>query len=117
MLPGTYAYVAAGHLGKAVMVDTGNAGALSVAPWQIALGAGATLGTIAFIGQLAKRAVEEADAEARAEEEAAAAAAAGAAREVVAPEPHGGAPEGDDAGGDAAGAPLLPLRQEQRHQR
>ena len=78
MLPGTYAYVTAGHLGKSVLLEAGAAGAgagASVAPWQVALGAAASLLAIAFVGQLAKNAVEEADAEAAAEAEAAATAA------------------------------------------
>lgn len=67
MLPGTYAYVTAGHVGKAILVE-GQAGAVSVAPWQVLLGLGASLLAIGFIGQLAKKAVEEADEEAQEQE-------------------------------------------------
>ncbi|KAI8466564.1 MAG: snare associated Golgi protein-domain-containing protein [Monoraphidium minutum] len=68
MMPGTYAYVTAGHLGKAMLVEGGGAGAgLAVAPWQVGAGVGASVLAVAFIGQLAKRAVEEADAEAAVE--------------------------------------------------
>jgi len=96
MLPGTAAYVFAGHVGKAIMIDAPEgaapgAGGLSVAPWQIALGLGFSVAALAFIGQLAKRAVEDADAEAQAAdaaaktaEEAAAAAAAVAAAAAAA---------------------------------
>jgi uncharacterized membrane protein YdjX (TVP38/TMEM64 family) len=67
MLPGTYAYVTAGHFSKAVLVE--GEGSLSVEPWQIALGIGATALALGFIGQLAKKAVEEADQEALAEQQ------------------------------------------------
>ncbi|GBF96563.1 hypothetical protein Rsub_09146 [Raphidocelis subcapitata] len=63
MLPGTYAYVAAGHVGKAIMIEGGEGSGLSVAPWQVVVGLTASLLAIGFIGQLAKRAVEEADSE------------------------------------------------------
>ncbi|GBF88152.1 membrane protein [Raphidocelis subcapitata] len=84
ILPGTYAYVTAGHVGKAVLLEGGGAGALGVAPWQVGLGVGASLLAIAVIGQMARKAIEEADADAEgggrdAGEDAAAAAAAGAA--------------------------------------
>jgi hypothetical protein len=65
MLPGTYAYVTAGHLGRAVLMEGGES-ALSIAPWQVAVGVGASLLAIGFIGQIAKRAIDEADAEAEA---------------------------------------------------
>jgi hypothetical protein len=63
MLPGTYAYVTAGHIGRAILIDGGEGG-LSVAPWQVAVGVGASLLAIGFIGTLAKRAIDEADADA-----------------------------------------------------
>jgi uncharacterized membrane protein YdjX (TVP38/TMEM64 family) len=63
MLPGTCAYVSAGHFGKAVLVEGAGEG-LGVAPWQVALGATASLLAIGYVGQLAKRAIDEADAEA-----------------------------------------------------
>jgi uncharacterized membrane protein YdjX (TVP38/TMEM64 family) len=66
MLPGTYAYVTAGHVGKAVLLEGHGEAALGVAPWQVALGLTASLVAITVIGQLAKRAIEEADAEAAA---------------------------------------------------
>lgn len=68
MMPGTYAYVTAGHLGKAILVEGGEGG-LSVAPWQVMVGLGASLLAIGFIGQVAKRAIDEADAEVMGHEE------------------------------------------------
>lgn len=59
MLPGTCAYVTAGHVGKAVLLEGGS---MSVAPWQVATGLGASLLALAFIGQMARSAIEEADA-------------------------------------------------------
>jgi hypothetical protein len=87
MLPGTYAYVTTGHVGKAVFLDSnpqpaaadgsalpgdnGGGGALHIAPWQLVLGLVTSVAALAFVGHLARKAVMEADAEARAEEEAA----------------------------------------------
>jgi len=102
ILPGTYAYVTAGHVGRAILIQGGTAAAagegsvaaaaaagegLSVAPWQVGIGLGASLLAIAFIGQMAKRAIDEAD-----EESAAAAASAGenggpAPRQQLQPQP------------------------------
>jgi hypothetical protein len=70
MLPGTFAYVTTGHAGKSVLLEGGGGDALSVAPWQVGLGITATVVALGFIGQLAKKAVEEADAEVREQEEA-----------------------------------------------
>ena len=94
MLPGTYAYVSAGYVGKAVLLEgtahAGDGGGFDLAPWQIALGVGASILAIGFIGQLAKRAIEEADdgggefAPVATEEAAAAAAAASAAASAAA---------------------------------
>jgi hypothetical protein len=74
ILPGTYAYVTAGHVSKAILLQGGSAaaagaaggggGGMSVAPWQLAVGVGASLVAIAFIGQIATKAIEEADREA-----------------------------------------------------
>jgi hypothetical protein len=110
MLPGTYAYVAAGHVGKSVLIDTGEGGGgLSVAPWQVVVGIGASLLAIGFIGQLAKRAVEEADAEALAAE--AAASAAGEdpeAQRLLAQSPPGGPERGGGGAAPPAGRPPPP---------
>ena len=95
MLPGTYAYVTTGHVGKAVLMENGGGDGLSVAPWQVVLGLGASLLAIGYIGQLAKRAVEEADAEAL---------MAGEAHALSQAPPHGAGPAGAAAGGAAAAA-------------
>jgi uncharacterized membrane protein YdjX (TVP38/TMEM64 family) len=76
MLPGTYAYVTAGHLGKAALVageGEGAGGPLAAllgggegggaGGWQLALGLGATVLALGFVGRLAKTAVEDAEAE------------------------------------------------------
>lgn len=76
MLPGTYAYVTAGHVGKAVLSE--GEGSLGVETWQVALAFGATAIALGFVGRLAKQAVEEADREALQEQEQEAAAAAAA---------------------------------------
>ncbi len=57
MLPGTYAYVSAGHIGKAVLNE--GEGFLDVPPWQLALGLGVTLLAIGFVGRIAKDALAE----------------------------------------------------------
>ncbi|GLC37887.1 hypothetical protein PLESTM_000659800 [Pleodorina starrii] len=67
MLPGTYAYVSAGHLGKAALMD--GEGSVGVESWQVALGLGVTLLAIGYVGQLAKNAIEEAEAGSDIEEE------------------------------------------------
>eukprot|EP00882_Tetradesmus_deserticola_P002585 GHRQ01002750.1.p1 GENE.GHRQ01002750.1~~GHRQ01002750.1.p1 ORF type:complete len:381 (+),score=131.23 GHRQ01002750.1:226-1368(+) len=72
MLPGTYAYVAAGHVGKAVLSE--GEGGLGVENWQVGLALGATAIALGFVGRLAKQAVEEADKEALQEQQAEAAA-------------------------------------------
>lgn len=77
MLPGTYAYVTAGHVGAAVLTGGGE-GALGLETWQVGLALGATVLALGFVGQLAKKAVEEADEEARLEQAAAAASSAAA---------------------------------------
>lgn len=59
MLPGTYAYVTAGHLGKAVLMH--GEGSLGVESWQVALGAASTLLALAFVGRLAKKAIDSVD--------------------------------------------------------
>jgi uncharacterized membrane protein YdjX (TVP38/TMEM64 family) len=84
MLPGTYAYVTAGHVGKAVFTE-GSEGGLGVENWQVGVALGATVLALGFVGQLAKRAVEEADQEALQEQAAAATAAAAAAAQAAAP--------------------------------
>jgi len=61
MLPGTYAYVGAGHVGKAVFME--GEGSLSVEMWQVGVGIGVTLIALGFVGQLAKKAIEEVEAE------------------------------------------------------
>lgn len=58
-LPGTYAYVSAGHVGKAVL--DGGEGSFSVETWQVALGLGVTVLALGFVGQLAKQAIKEMD--------------------------------------------------------
>ncbi|KAG2448463.1 hypothetical protein HYH02_006355 [Chlamydomonas schloesseri] len=67
MLPGTYAYVTTGHLGKAALME--GEGSLGVESWQVALGLGVTLLAIGYVGQLAKGALEEAEKESDVEEE------------------------------------------------
>jgi hypothetical protein len=65
--PGTYAYVTAGHVGKAVLTE--GEGSLGVESWQVALALGATALALGFVGQLAKQAVVEADREVLLEEQ------------------------------------------------
>lgn len=93
---GTYAYVTAGHVGKAVLTE--GEGSFGVESWQVAVALGATILALGFVGRLAKNAVEEADREAIEEQKqkqqkqkqelkkqqaTAAEAAAGAKREAV----------------------------------
>lgn len=61
MAPGTYAYVSAGHIGKAVLAEAGE-GSTGVEAWPaVWLGLGATLLAIAYVGRLAKKAIDEVD--------------------------------------------------------
>lgn len=62
LLAGTYAYVTAGHVGKAVLTE--GEGSFGVESWQVAVALGATVLALGFVGRLAKNAVEEADREA-----------------------------------------------------
>mmetsp|Transcript_7113 Transcript_7113/g.12223 ORF Transcript_7113/g.12223 Transcript_7113/m.12223 type:complete len:385 (-) Transcript_7113:847-2001(-) len=57
MLPGTYAYVHAGAVGRAFM--EGNTGEFSVETWQVGVGLAATVLALAFVGRLAQAAIEE----------------------------------------------------------
>lgn len=87
MLPGTWAYVGTGHVGKAVLLE--GTGSLNMDLWQVrpilsrrndqpkidicspilalllqvGIGIGATLLALGFVGQLAKKAIEDIDAE------------------------------------------------------
>ena len=63
---GTYAYVTAGHVGKAVLTE--GEGSFGVESWQVAVALGATVLALGFVGRLARNAVEEADREALAEQ-------------------------------------------------
>ena len=56
-----------GHVGKAVL--TKGEGAISFDSWHVGLALGATLLALGFVGRLATKAVEEADAEALAEQQ------------------------------------------------
>lgn len=58
---GTYAYVTAGHVGKAVLTE--GEGGLGVESWQVGLALGATAIALGFVGRLAQQAVLEADQE------------------------------------------------------
>ncbi len=80
MLPGTYAFVGTGYVGKAVLEG---GGVLGVETWQVktqtgtrlcplnyiplsstlqlGLGIGATLLALGFVGQIAKQAIEDMD--------------------------------------------------------
>lgn len=62
MLPGTFAFVSAGHAGKAVLTGV-EGGTMSLEIWQIVLGLSATAGALGFVGALAKKAIDEADSE------------------------------------------------------
>eukprot|EP00798_Chlamydomonas_sp_ICE-L_P020916 gene20916-27764_t len=61
MLPGTYAFVSAGDFGAAVLMN--GEGSLEVSPLQIGVGLAVTVVALGFIGQLAKKAIEDADRE------------------------------------------------------
>jgi hypothetical protein len=65
-LAGTYAYVTAGHVGKAVLTE--GEGSFGVESWQVAVALGATVLALGFVGRLAQNAVEEADREVLEEE-------------------------------------------------
>jgi hypothetical protein len=54
-------YVHAGYIGRAVFME--GEGSLPINAWQVGLGLGATLLALGFVGQLAKKAVEEVDKE------------------------------------------------------
>ena len=74
MLPGTVAYVAAGSYGRALLgVEGGGEGAAAamgpaVQPWQVALGLALSAASLAYVGRLATKALEEATEEIAAEE-------------------------------------------------
>ena len=60
MLPGTIAYVAAGHYGREMLVGGGDGGGgLSVEPWQLALGGALSVASLAYVGRLAAQAIQE----------------------------------------------------------
>lgn len=83
MLPGTVAYVAAGSYGRALLGvggeggigiggggdGGGGGGPLPVQPWQVALGLALSAASLAYVGRLATKALEEATEEIEAEEE------------------------------------------------
>ncbi|KXZ55176.1 hypothetical protein GPECTOR_3g322 [Gonium pectorale] len=66
MLPGTYAYVSAGHLGKAALMEGEG---VAVESWEVALGLAVTLLAIGYVGRLAKNAIEEAEQQSDLEED------------------------------------------------
>lgn len=57
-LPGTIAYVSAGHVGKVAFLDGGN---LPLQWWQIAIALGLSALAVTYIGTLAKNALAEID--------------------------------------------------------
>lgn len=61
MLPGTYAYVSAGHVGRAVLAEGELVGFES---WQVVVGLVVTLIAIGFVGNVAKKALDEVEQEA-----------------------------------------------------
>ncbi|KAK9902727.1 hypothetical protein WJX75_004090 [Coccomyxa subellipsoidea] len=61
MLPGTIAYVAAGSYGRALLDGSGEG--LAVEPWQVAAALGFTAIALAYLGRVAKDALDEADLE------------------------------------------------------
>lgn len=61
MLPGTYAYVSAGHVGRAVLAE--GEGFAGFESWQVFVGLAVTLLAIGFVGSMAKKAIEEVEAE------------------------------------------------------
>jgi uncharacterized membrane protein YdjX (TVP38/TMEM64 family) len=61
MLPGTVAYVAAGHYGRAALAaGAGGGGGLELHPWQLALGGLLSAASLAYVGRLAAAALDEA---------------------------------------------------------
>lgn len=62
MLPGTYAIVTTGHVGKAVFLD-GAEGSVSPELWQVGLGLAGTAVALGFVGRIAQRAIEEVEKE------------------------------------------------------
>lgn len=58
MLPGTFAYVAAGTYGKGLLTGEGMEGG-GLEMWQIALAIGLTTLAVGYIGRLAKNAIDE----------------------------------------------------------
>lgn len=65
MLPGTIAYVTAGSYGRTAL-DEGR-GELALEWWQVALGAAFTAAALAYLGKIAKAALDEAENDAAAE--------------------------------------------------
>lgn len=63
MLPGTYAYVSAGQIGKAVLSE--GEGSFNFFSWHVAGGLAVTGVAIAFVGRLAKQALDEFEQEER----------------------------------------------------
>jgi uncharacterized membrane protein YdjX (TVP38/TMEM64 family) len=64
MLPGTFAYVAAGMYGKGLLTGEGREGGggggmVGLEMWQIGLALGLTVVAIGYIGNLAKKAIED----------------------------------------------------------
>lgn len=61
MLPGTVAYVAAGHYGRAALAaGADGGGGLELHPWQLALGGLLSAASLAYVGRLAAAALDEA---------------------------------------------------------
>jgi uncharacterized membrane protein YdjX (TVP38/TMEM64 family) len=61
MLPGTIAYVIAGDYGRTLLDGEGEFA--GVAGWQVALGLGVTVLALGYIGKVAKKALDDAEAE------------------------------------------------------
>lgn len=64
MLPGTFAYVAAGMYGKGLLTGEGGEGGgggavMGLETWQIGLALGLTVAALGYIGNLAKKAIED----------------------------------------------------------
>lgn len=59
MLPGTYAYVSAGEVSRSVLME--GEGALGVPSWEVAVGLAVSLAVLGYVGNLAKRAIEDED--------------------------------------------------------
>lgn len=60
MLPGTVAYVAAGHYGRAALTGAEGGAGMELAPWQLALGGLLSAASLAYVGRLATQALDEA---------------------------------------------------------